>query len=425
MQMNPKLKIALWVGVWVLTRALMVALVGFWLPSGAHYQDVDLYFSWSQLMVDSGELPNEDLWQYPPGAAFVMLLPRLSFEAFQPSFMVMMLAFDLAGFWLMTRFAREERRDTGVWIWLLAIPLLATVPSWGGMPLLRFDLVPTVVAMAGLLVIHRRPAWFGAMAGIGAAIKVWPLFLLFGEWERMRLRRAALAATACIAAIFVVAALFLGNPFGFLNDQGGRGLQLESVGALPWKLREVVTGKGQYLEARFGSNEIASGLGDAVAKFLDIAALAVLIGAAIWWWLRDRGIRRGRRDLEDIALSRDFVFTVSLLFVVVSRVLSPQYMIWLVGLSAIVLTSRRTRIARAAWLTVAAIVLTAGVVQANAITLVTRNLILLYAAIDAAVVLSFVFLGSRQDNESALAPEAAGEPRPAAAVLADAGPASP
>jgi Glycosyltransferase family 87 len=414
MSLATRFKIPIWIAVWVLTRGLMVVLVGFWLPSGPQYQDVDLYHAWSQFMVDTGGLPNEELWQYPPGAAFVMLAPRLSWGEFDPSFMVLMVAVDLVGFWLMTRFAKEEGRDVGVWVWLLALPLLATLQSWGGMPLLRFDLVPTVLAMAGLLVIHRRPSWFGVLAGIGASIKVWPIFILFGEWNRKRLRRSAWAVLASIAAVVGLVLLVLGDPFGFLGHQGGRGLQVESVGALPWKIREVITGEGQFLIARYGSNEIASSLGDAVAKALDIAALLVLVGAAVWWRLRDRGIRAGRAELEDVALSRDFVFTVVLLFVVVSRVLSPQYMIWLVGLSAIVLTSRRTRIARAAWLTVASIVLTAGVVQAMAITLVTRNLLLLYAAIDAAVVLSVVLLrpGEDQRREPSDAVEGRRHPEP-------------
>ncbi len=401
-----RFKVPIWIGVWILTRALMVVQVGFWLPSGPQYQDVGLYHAWSQFMVDTGSLPNEELWQYPPGAAFVMLAPQLSWAEFEPSFMVLMLVFDLAGFWLMTRFAKEEQRDVGVWIWLLAMPLLACIQSWGGMPLLRFDLAPTVVAMAGLLVIHRRPNWFGVLAGVGAAIKVWPIFILFGEWNRQRLLRSAGAAVMSIGLVFGVVAMFLGDPFGFLSHQGARGLQVEAVGALPWKLREVVTGEGQFLIARYGSNEIASGLGDAVAKFLDIAALVVLAAAAVWWRLRDRGIRIGREELKDVALSRDFVFTVTLLFVVVSRVLSPQYLIWLVGLCAVVLTSRRTRIARAAWLTVVAVVLTAGVVQAIAITLVTRNLLLLYAAIDAAVVLSLVLIRAPEESEEGVAPRA-------------------
>jgi hypothetical protein len=406
-----RFKVPIWIAVWIITRALMVALVGFWLPGGPLYQDVDVYYRWSTVIVDGG-LPDEVYWQYPPGAAYVMALPRFSFEDFQPSFVALMLVVDLIGLWLLTRPAREEGRDVGVWIWLLALPLLATMASLGGLPLLRFDLVPTVIAIAALLAIHRRPAWFGALAGIGAAIKVWPLFLLFGEWERKRLRRSALAAALSVAAIFAITAVFLGNPFGFLDDQGGRGLQVESVAALPWKLTESITGEGQHVEARYGSNEIDSGVADGVADALDFAALAVLVAAAVWWHFRERRIREGRLELSDVALSRDFIFAVCLLFVVVSRVLSPQYMIWMVGLSAVVLSSRHTRIARAAWLTVAATVLTAGISQPLAITLVTRNLVLLYAAIDAAAVLTAALAGSRGGRRAS-----ASEPEPVGSDL--------
>jgi hypothetical protein len=350
-------------------------------------------------MAENGSLPNEELWQYPPGAAFLMLLPRLSFLAYQPSFLILLLVCDLVGLWLMTRFAKEEKREVGIWIWLLGIPLLATIPSWNGLPLLRFDLVPTVVAMAGLLVIHRRPTWFGALAGFGAMLKVWPAFLLFGEWDRRRLIRSLLGAGAAVGLIFVATGIVFGNPFGFLSEQGGRGLQVEAVAALPWKIREVITGKGQYLEVHYGSNEIATNSGHAVAQALNVAALVVLVGAAFLWRLRERAIKRGRSELKDVALSRDFVFVVSLWFIIVSRVLSPQYMIWMVGLSAIVLTSRHTRIARAAWLTVGSIVLTTGVAQAIAISLVTRNLVLLYAGIDAAVVLTLTLVGTRNRGE--------------------------
>jgi hypothetical protein len=385
MILYPRLKIPLWVVVWILTRALMIAQVGFWVPDGLHYQDVDLYHVWAEIMGDTGALPTDPTWQYPPGAGLLLLAPQLSPAEFQPSFVVLMLVVDLIGFWMMTRLAKEEGKDVGVWIWLLAMPLLAAIP------LLRFDLVPTVIAMGALLVIHRRPGLFGVLVGIGAAIKVWPLFLLFAEWDKKRLLRAAGAAFASLAAVFAITALFLGDPFGFLGHQGGRGLQVESVFATPWQLRQVITGELPPTLARYGSNEIASGLGEVLAKFLDVAAIAVLVGSALWWRLRERRVRGGRPELGDVALSRDFAFTVSLLFVVVSRVLSPQYMIWLVGLCAVVLTSRRTRVARAAWIVVGAVVLTAGINQAP-VNFVIRNLALLCASIDAAVVLSLLLL---------------------------------
>jgi hypothetical protein len=61
-------------------------------------------------------------------------------------------------------------------------------------------------------------------------------------------------------------------------------------------------------------------------------------------------------------------------------------------------------------------VLTAGIVQAVAITLVTRNLLLLYAAIDAAVVLSLVLIRAPEDGEEGVTPQAKDPQRPVADV---------
>lgn len=374
-------KVGIWILVWVLTRALIVAQVGFWLPEGPEYQDVNAYQGWSDWIVSTHLLPLEETWQYPPGAGFLMLIPRIGGGSFGTEFVILMLAFDLLGLWLATRFAKEERRDTGIWIWLLAMPLLFSLP------VLRFDLVPTVIAMAALLVIHRRPTWFGILAGLGGMLKVWPIFVLFGEWDRRRLVRSVGAALAVIVMIFVASEVAFGESFRFLTNQGDRGLQIEAVAASPWQLRQVITGKEPPVAQRFGTNEVASDLADAVAKVLDLVAVAVFAAAAFWWWQRERGIRRGHRDLTDVALSRDFVFTVVLLFVVVSRVLSPQFLIWMVGLCAVVLTSRRTRVARSAWIVVGAVVLTAGLYQSPA-NFVIRNMALLVAAIDASVVMA-------------------------------------
>lgn len=374
-------KVGTWILVWLLTRALIVAQVEFWHPGGPELEDVNVYHTWSSWIATTHSLPLEESWQYPPGAAFLMLIPRIGGGNFGIEFVVLMLAFDLLGFWLITRFAMKERRETGVWIWLLAMPVLFSLP------VLRFDLVPTVLAMAALLVIHRRPSWFGALAGIGGILKVWPLFVLLGEWDRKRLLRSAGVALALIVTVFIVSEVAFGGSFRFLTNQGDRGLQVESVAASPWYLREVINGKEPPVAQRFGSNEIASDLGDAVSKALDLVAVAVFAGAAFWWWLRERGIHRGQRELTDVALSRDFVFTVVLLFIVVSRVLSPQYLIWMVGLCAVVLSSRRTRVARPAWVVLGAMVLTAGLYQSPA-NFVIRNTALLVAAVDASIAMA-------------------------------------
>ncbi|HET7590884.1 MAG TPA: hypothetical protein VFK14_11970 [Solirubrobacterales bacterium] len=166
----------------------------------------------------------------------------------------------------------------------------------------------------------------------------------------------------------------------------------------------MITGEGAPVQERSGTLEIASDLADAVARALDALALVVLVAAATLWWLRERAIRRGRRCFSDVAFSRDFAFTVVLWLIVASRVLSPQYLIWMVGFSAVVLSSDRTRIARPAWVVVGAVVLTAGLYQSPANFLI-RNLALVAAAIDASVALVRPLLGS---------PVSSAAPRPAA-----------
>lgn len=367
-----------WVVVWIATRALIVADVGFW--DHVHrlrLEDVANYDTWSHQLT-AGSFPSGETWQYPPGAALVMLAPRVGPWSYADSFVGLMLLFDLAGLLLLGLLGRRSGNFTGAWAWLLGMPL------FGALPVLRFDLVPTVLAIGALYAIHRRPGWFGALAGLGAAIKLWPLVLLGGEWELRRLARAALFALGALVLVFAGSAVLFGDPFTFLEGQGARGLQEEAVATAPWQVWQIISGHAPPRAVAFGAWEIHSGTADALASALEWVSLAALAAAAAWWWARERAIRAGRSDLAAAAVSIDFAFTVVLLLVVTSRVLSTQYMIWLLGLAAVVLSAGTPRLARAAWLVLAATVLTTSAFGSAEDTLV-RNLILLGAAVDACV----------------------------------------
>jgi hypothetical protein len=372
-----------WGAIWLATLALMIVQVDFWNNvSGINYQDADQYTLWSEILAHQHVMPPEETWQYPPGSAFLLLIPRIGLSWFgviyQQSFIAMMVLADLAGLAVMVYLARRTGRSIGVWIWLLAMPLLQAFP------ILRFDLVPTVLVMAALVVIHRRPSWFGTLVGIGASIKVWPIVALFGEWERRRLAISAIVAAAAIALSFLAAGILFGSQSTFFDNQNVRGLQVEAVGSIPWYVRQTITGKPPPTVQRNGTLEIGSGIADAIAVALKWLGLLVLLLAALWWRARRRAIGRGRIDLADPAVSRDFVFAIVLAQIVVSRVLSPQYMIWLIGLCAVVLSAGTTRMRRPAWVVIGAVVLTAGVYQAPANMLI-RNLALLVASLDAAL----------------------------------------
>ena len=383
MRLAAKFNLPLWILVWVLTRALMVIQVGFWSDLGTNYQDVEFYKNWANTLADYHQMPDEDSWQYPPGAAFLLLAPRLGSifgAAYQPSFVVLMLLVDFAGLLVMAYLARRSGRSTGVWVWLLAVPLLQANP------LTRFDLAPTVLTMAALVFIHRRTAWFGALVGAGAALKIWPVVALFGEWDRRRLLRATLAAAGVVALTFLVAALFFGDQSGFFSNQDVRGLQKEAVAGIPWYLQWAVTAREPEFVLSNGTAEFGGDVAAAVAVALKWLGLLVLLASAAYWVARERGIRRGRTDLADAAVSRDFVFTVVMLQIVVSRVLSPQYMIWVIGVAAVVLGAERTYLWRPAWIALGAVALTTGIYIAPA-NMAIRNLVLIAAAVDAMLIM--------------------------------------
>jgi glycosyl transferase family 87 len=370
-------RISIWFGAWLATRALIVAEVVRWANGHVWLQDVHRYEGWAHTLSAQGEFPGGHGWQYPPGAGLLMLVPHLFGVGYGEAWVGLMVVVDLVGFLLLARLARRLGSESGVWVWLLGIPLLGIIP------LLRFDLVPTVIAIGALVVIHRRPAWFGALIGLGAAIKIWPVLLLLGEWDRRRLVRAALAGAAVVAAVLVVSTIAFGNPTGFLSNGDGRGLQEEAVATVPWQMLRIV-GHPYAREVRFGAWEIVGAGTGFVTSLLKLLAVAALAGAAAWWWFRGKAIRAGRVDLAEDAVSRDFVFAVVLAIVVVSPVLSPQYMIWLLGLAAVVLSAGPTRLRRPAWIVLGAAALSSHALRSPGVILV-RDLALLFAAIDAAV----------------------------------------
>jgi hypothetical protein len=182
--------------------------------------------------------------------------------------------------------------------------------------------------------------------------------------------------------------------FGFLIHHAGRGLELESVAATPWYLRQAITGRAvNWASAETGSPVIVSPTAELVAKFLMIVMLILSVALVVWWvaWQR-RGI------LRTAATGRDAVFTAVLLYVVVSEVLSPQYLIWLVGVGAVALGSPTCRVRRPIGAVMVAVLLTGFLLlgpwtdlisngATGAYLLTFRNAVLLIGAVDAALMM--------------------------------------
>ena len=365
--------------VWALSRGLVLLAVLDVLPGGGLALTTDvkvIYQGWSQVL-QTGTFPLDDMtWQYPPLAALVLLLPSWLPWSYFTGFLAMVVACDGLAAGLLARAWRRGGSRAGLWLWVLALPLL------GPTVYCRFDLVVTVVAVAGLLAAARRPVLAGVLAGVGAMLKVWPVLTVLGTPRGRRTRDALAAVTVSALALGFVFAVTTNGAFSFLGFQENRGVEVESLGALPFEAARLL-GWGGTAAMNYGSVEL---LGTGVAL---VGKLMVALSVGAFGWLL---LWRARARRWTAATPSDAALTALLLFVVTSRVISPQYLVWLIGLAAVCLTSARTTQRPVAWLLLAASAFTflefpllfADVMNFRPLgsaALVVRNLLLLAAAL--------------------------------------------
>ncbi|MGW3143086.1 glycosyltransferase 87 family protein [Streptomyces sp. NPDC001177] len=326
-------------GAWGVTRLVLLLFVVrlFVVPGVDVTTDVSvIYHGWYEVL-RHGSFPVGDVtWQYPPAAALAILSPGvLPFLGYTTAFFVLSCLADLSVLSLLLYAGRRPGASLrGAWVWVAGVPLL------GPTVYARYDLMVTAVAVAALLAGARHPRVMGVLAGFGAMIKVWPVLLLVGAVRRRAWAAAAVTAGA-LAVLFSVA---MPGAFTFLTAQRGRGTEVESLGALVFHVARHFGWRGQVL-LNYGSVEF---LGPYVGV-VSTAALA-LSGAAFGWLVLWR-LRAARFPPQTLA---EAAFTAVLMFTVTSRVISPQYLVWLIGLAAVCLCFRQSRMGLPALLLVAA-----------------------------------------------------------------------
>jgi hypothetical protein len=242
----------------------------------------------------------------------------------------------------------------GPWLWALAGVII------GSIMVVRFDVVPTLFAVLAILVVA-RPVRTGVTAALGFTVKVWPALMLF-----IVPRRALPSAVASFAVTVVVVlgafALLTDGSLSFLANQQARGLQVESVGALPYEVFTLLGGDVEF-GLKYGSIQVLMDGAETVGLIVTLVGLALfaLIG---WWRLSGR--------LEAVPPG-DVALAVMLVSVATSRVYSPQFNVWLVGITAVMLLDPTSRQRRAAAIVVVVSVLTQVVYPWSATQLVNGD----------------------------------------------------
>lgn len=317
--------------------------------------DTPVYISYARAIF-SGQVPWRDIGiEYPPLALPTFLIPYLfarTPEGYLIAFMAMMAVIN-AGLIMTTVAAVAEagggrREQLGAGALIAAAPVLIGA----GTAVSRYDLWPTLlVAIALLAMLRGNTRWSAGALGAGAAAKIWPglmllpvLALAYRRGGRPELTRAAAMAVIFGGLPFAIAFAIGGD--GFIDSfeyHLRRPLQIESLGSVLLVSMWRFAGIGGPLqdEVSFGSFNpegpgvtLMTGISEVLS--LSLILIASFLGAR-------RVISVGNDDQATRAAIR-FGFAAVLALVAFGKVMSPQFLLWLLPLPFL-LTGKRWLIA--------------------------------------------------------------------------------
>lgn len=315
--------IALWVA-FVLVH-FWLGMLGLYAP-GLPLGDVTLVYKfWVEHGLVSGQWVGlQSSWVYP----YPALLPMLAAYVFGPglyasTWLSLVMVVDAAAFAVIMAFGRDRRVAHVAWWWLGLLLAL------GPVALGRIDSITVPVAIVGLLCLATAPRLAGVLLAVAAWIKVWPAALIGAAVIAMKSRiTVGLAAIVASAVILLVAIVLGGGPdaFGFVTQQTGRGLQIESGLGTFWMWDAFSRHPGAstiYYDTSILTYQL-HGPGVEVA-----AAIATPLLAAVALGLLGLGVVLARRGVPAGELLPPLALAITTALILFNKVGSPQFVTWL------------------------------------------------------------------------------------------------
>jgi hypothetical protein len=296
---------------------------------------------------DSGQIPYVDFHpEYPPAALVLFLVPFLiaGRSGYAVAFSVEMLALDLCSYLLVLAWSRRARpgdlshqATSAVAYVILSAVLFPTL-------LTRFDLAPALLAATALYLSYDdRRSWLpGLSLGLGGMVKLWPLLLAPATARIVHRREGArglagigLGLAAGLATPLLVLWPRAGSSsLSFLSYHGARGLEIGST----WSVGTLFLRSLGLVDARvvneYGAWHVRGDLPDLLATISPAVLLGLALLPLVLGWRHARGEADGGR------LGASLVLTTILGTILGSKLLSPQYLLWLVPLVPMLLQRR-------------------------------------------------------------------------------------
>jgi uncharacterized membrane protein len=310
------------------------------------YSAVGLFFNDAQKIME-GALPYRDFtFEYPPLAALFFLLPRFITDQYLTYSLLYhgeVLIFILAGLWVTFNIACRLGKSPWKLLSVYTLAVLAIGPIIGE----QFDIYPAVFTLLALYYFwigKTKTSW--VFLALGTMVKLYPVFIApvflfcyFRNRQNTRIWQGILS--------FGITCLIVASPFLILsplslanlaNYHATRGLQLESLYSA-WLLALNKLGLiSVSLDFKAGSVNVLSSASPflaGISSYLMITALLIV------YWFIFRQIKPGKSQFSRLG---SYVFLIILTLLIFSKILSPQYLIWLLPLMPLLFVSWRYQI---------------------------------------------------------------------------------
>jgi hypothetical protein len=311
------------------------------------YSGTALFLKYASQIMD-GQVPYRDFSvEYPPLALLFFVLPRLLsgvFEYYLLLFKIEVLLAVLIGLYLMYRLALRLGKAP----WKIMLVYTLCILAVGPIIAEQFDIFAAILTAGSLYALicgKNKSAW--VLLALGALTKVYPVFLapmyLLISLHNRQYRAAAkgILTFIIIGAIFTLPFFIIGldSIRGLVEYHLQRGIQMESIFST-FLLAADKLGL-TYVETTydFGSWNIA---GVAADKLTGISGLIMAAALILVYWFIYKRIKPGKsQSTRTGAYALLIICTV----LITGKVLSPQYLIWLVPIIPMVLFRGRLVIA--------------------------------------------------------------------------------
>ncbi len=318
---------------------------------GAAFQgDFNISYLYSSMVVLLDKLPYQDFAvEYPPVVLVFIVLPRLVAATLAPyalAFTIEMMLFDLLGLFIIAALSR--RLNLTLWK-TLAIYTMALL-AIGPIITIRHDIIPAIIVLLALYTFMRgnyKISW--SLLAVGMMTKIYPaiiapIFLLYHLHHHQQRHIITGVTTFVITTAIITVPGLLLSPEGFWQSftyHAQRGLQIESTYASFLLLGQVFGFTSLETVFSFGSTNVASPLADILAK---VSPVVMLLSLAVVYWFFSKS--QSERAVAQKTLSPmtqpgaasilNYSLLAILVFMITSKALSPQFIIWLYPLMPLV-----------------------------------------------------------------------------------------